>query len=122
MSPVNILCFSTTPWNAPQFGSRQQVMKRLAAKHEILYVEPLISPHRFLLGEWRHAWEKPPVRKVLHNVWVFNPGMGLIPRYQWPMNALNQRWLYAKVKRVLTQLTMTPDLLWTYWPNSSFHF
>ena len=49
MQPLTFVWLSTTDWDAPQFGSRQQLAQRLVGRgHRVLFVEVARSIHSFI--------------------------------------------------------------------------
>jgi glycosyltransferase involved in cell wall biosynthesis len=122
MAPHDFLILSTTDWNAPQFGSRQQIARQLLRRgHRVLYVEPPRSLHSFVsdpegtrraIGRMGRIWTAnggslvytpPPVLPVHYSAWT---------------HEVNQRLFYRYVRRALFRVGWKPDILWTYWPHT----
>ena len=121
----NFLCMSTTDWDEI-WGSRQQIMSRLAAQgHRILFVERQVGPEHLLrdpvlrsrkLTAWRH----PAIRQIEENLWLYQPPLMLPGRYfSIAANASGQRWLARKLRPLLTQLGLENPILWLYPPHSA---
>ena len=121
----NFLCMSTTDWDEI-WGSRQQIMSRLAAQgHRILFVERQVGPEHLLrdpvlrarkLTAWRH----PAIRHIEENIWLYQPPLMLPGRYfSISANTLGQRLLARKLRRLLAQLGLENPILWLYPPHSA---
>ena len=88
---MNILCYSTTDWDAPQFGSRQQIMLRLSRTHKVLFVEPQLGLHHATRSRGTHG-----VRDLNRNLRILSTGYALPFRFhragQWINDALLQQY------------------------------
>jgi glycosyltransferase involved in cell wall biosynthesis len=120
---------STTDWDAPQFGSRQQIALRLARRgHRVLFVEvpralhSLISdPQATRQALRRMGRVRPPdgFPDLAPQLRVYTP-RPVLPIYYHPTtNAVNQALLGRDLRRTLDRLGWRPDVLWTYWANSA---
>lgn len=114
---------STTDWDAPQFGSRQQIALRLAQRgHRVLFVEIPRALHSLVsdpAGTRRALRRLGRVRQVEGGPLVYTP-LPVLPIYYNPLtNAVNQRLLLRDLRRVLARLGWQPDVLWTYWPHTT---
>jgi glycosyltransferase involved in cell wall biosynthesis len=127
LSPVVCTSFvflSTTDWDAPQFGSRQQIAQLLARRgHQVLFVEVPRALHSLISApaETRRALTRlGRVRAIEPGLFAYTP-RPVLPIYYHPAtNWVNQRWLARDVRRALRELGWSaPDVLWTYWPNSA---
>src|SRR3974377_2286658 len=89
---TDILCISTPDWNEI-WGSRQQIMARLAAAgHRGLFVERQVGPEHLLRDpDLRHrklsAWRLPALRLLDKNLWLWQPP--LLPPGRYYSMALN---------------------------------
>jgi len=124
MPPLNFVWFSTTDWDAPQFGSRQQIARQLAGRyHRLLFVEVPRAPHSFLsdpAGTRRAVRRLGQLRLVATNVQAYTP-WPVLPNYYHPStNAINQRLLHLDLRRLVRRLGWSVDVFWTYWPNSAY--
>ena len=127
MSPVTFLILSTTDWDAPQFGSRQQLGLRLARRgHRVLFVEQpralhsLISDRRktmVQMGRWLRGGLRQPIQD-LPALQVYAPPPVLPIFYHSLTNPLSQRILKPAIRRTLNRLGWQADVFWTYWANS----
>lgn len=137
MRPQTFVWLSTTDWDAPQFGSRQQLAKRMAERgHQVLFVEVARSLHSFVsdpVGTRRAMGRFGRVRKEegrfnartqgreereRGGLYVYTP-RPVLPVYYHPVtNYLNQRLLAVDLGQVVRRLGWQLDVLWTYWPNS----
>jgi glycosyltransferase involved in cell wall biosynthesis len=121
---MDILCFSTTDWDEI-WGSRQQVMGRLAAGGQrVLFVERQVGPEMLLRDpamrrRKRAAWKEPALRQLEANLWLWQPPLLPPGRYYSPaLNRLGQRLLANRLLPVLRRLSFEPPLLWLYPPQS----
>ncbi len=122
---MDILCFSTTDWDEI-WGSRQQIMKRLAAAGQrVLFVERQVGPEALLRDpalrrRKLEAWRRPALRRLEANLWAWNPPLLPPGRYYSPaLNALGQRLLAGRARPVLQGLGFERPLLWLYPPQSA---
>ena len=122
---TDILCFSTTDWDEI-WGSRQQIMARLAAAgHRVLFVERQVGPEHLLRDpdlRFRklNVWRMPAVRALNKNLWLWQPP--LLPPgryYSMGFNRLGQSFLTARLHPVLDELAFKQPLLWLYPPHSA---
>jgi glycosyltransferase involved in cell wall biosynthesis len=122
---TDILCFSTTDWDEI-WGSRQQIMARLAAAgHRVLFVERQVGPEHLLRDpdlRFRKlkAWRMPAVRALNKNLWLWQPP--LLPPgryYSTGLNRLGQSFIAARLRPVLHELAFKQPLLWLYPPHSA---
>lgn len=118
----NIVCISSIDWD-PIWTRKQQVMSRLPKSNKILYVEPpitLISPFKdpSLWGKWR-LWRQG-IRKLQENLYLWSPPV-ILPfgNKHRLINRLNQWWLALFLRRIMKNLDMENNILWTYMPNSA---
>jgi len=119
-----ILLLSTTDWDAPQFGSRQQIALRLVRRgHRVLFVEIPRALHSLVsdtAGTRRALRRMGRMRQVPDGPLIYTPSP-VLPVYYNPLtNALNQRLLLCYLRRTLARLGWHPDVLWTYWPNTAY--
>lgn len=115
---------STTDWDAPQFGSRQQIAQVLARRgHRVLFVEVPRALHSLISAptETRRALARMGKLRPIHdNLFAYTPHP-VLPIYYHPLtNAVNQRLLARDVRGALRRLGWSPDVLWSYWPNSAY--
>jgi len=122
---TDILCISTTDWNEI-WGSRQQIMARLAAAGQrVLFVERQVGPEHLLRDpDLRHrklsAWRLPALRLLDKNLWLWQPP--LLPPgryYSMALNHLGQSLLAGRLRPVLHELTFEQPVLWLYPPHSA---
>src|SRR5512135_1202988 len=106
----DILCISTTDWDEI-WGSRQQIMKRLAAAgHRVLFVERQVGPEHLqrdplLRARKLSAWRGPPLREHAPNLWLWQPPLLPPGRYHsLTLNRLGQSLLAARLHPVLDRL------------------
>lgn len=125
MGVPSYLFISTTDWDAPQFGSRQQIAQLLGRRgRRVLFVEVPRSLHSLISApaETRRGLARMGrLREVQTGVTAYTP-RPVLPIYYHPLtNAVNQRLLLADVRGALRRLGWSrPDVLWTYWPNSGY--
>jgi glycosyltransferase involved in cell wall biosynthesis len=121
--PQTFVFLSTTDWDAPQFGSRQQVARQLAGRgHRVLFVEVPRALHSLIsdpAGTRRAIGRLGQSRVIASNLVAYTP-LPVLPLYYHPLaSALNQRLLAAYVRRALRHLDWAAGIVWTYWPNSA---
>jgi len=114
---------STTDWDAPQFGSRQQIALRLGRRGQrVLFVEVPRAIHSLAsdpAGMKRALGRMGVTRPVAEGVWAYTPHP-VLPVYYNPLtNAVNQRLIKRDIRRALNKLGWQPDVIWTYWPNTA---
>ena len=114
---------STTDWDAPQFGSRQQLALGLARRgHRVLFVDVPRALHSLIsdpAGTRRALGRLGKLRPEEAGLRVYTP-LPVFPVYYHPIaNALNQRLLLRDIRRTLRRQGWQPDVFWTYWPNSA---
>ena len=124
-----VYCFlSTTDWDAPQFGSRQQIASELARRgHRVLFVEVPRSIQSFVtdpegtrralrrLGRLRAIGEPAAEDRLV----AYIPPL-VLPLYYNPVtNRVNQALLRRMIRRALGKLGWSVDILWSYWPNAA---
>ncbi len=128
MGPIvqkqTFLFLSTTDWDAPQFGSRQQIARQLVARgHRVLFVEIPRALHSLVsdpAGTRRALRRMGRIRQVPDGPLVYTP-LPVLPVYYNPAtNAVNQRLLRRDLRRALARLGWQPDVLWTYWPHTAY--
>lgn len=126
MKQKTIVIFSTTDWDAPQFGSRQQIALRLARRHRVLYVDQPRALHSLIsdrqksliqLQRWLKGGLRQPI-PTLPNLHVYAPPPVLPIFYHAATNAVNQQILKLAIRRTLRRLGWQVDIFWTYWANS----
>lgn len=124
MNAQTIIILSTTDWDAPQFGSRQQIARQFARRgHRVLFVEIPRALHSLISDPsgTRRAWRRMGrARQVPDGPLVYTP-LPVLPIYYNPAtNAINQRLLRRDLRRTLARLGWQPDVVWTYWPNTAY--
>jgi len=118
------LMLSTTDWDAPQFGSRQQIARQLVCKgHRVLYVEVSRALHSFISnpeGTRRAISRMGRIRNKSDGLLIYTPPPVLPVYYNPVVNALNQPLLLIYLRRTLKRLAWHIDVFWTYWPNTGY--
>ena len=124
MQEQTILVLSTTDWDAPQFGSRQQIALQLVRRgHRVLFVEIPRALHSFISdpeGTRRAIGRMGRVRSESDGLLVYTPPPMLPVYYNPAVNVLNQRLLLGYLRRTLKRLEWHVDVFWTYWPNTGY--
>jgi len=118
---MDILCFSSSDWHG-KWGSRQQVMMRLAPINGVLYIERQAGLEHFWkypdlrsrrLRRWREG-----MREIRENLWIISPPPLLPGRYySLTINRLNQQILRAWVAPFVQRLGFEHPILWLYKPE-----
>ena len=124
MTDLRFVFLSTTDWDAPQFGSRQQIALELVRRgHQVLFVEIPRALHSFIsdpAGTRRALRRLGRVRQIPDGPLVLTP-LPVLPVYYNPLaNALNQRLLLRHLRHTLSRLGWRPDVLWNYWPHTAY--
>ena len=124
MSPHTFVFLSTTDWDAPQFGSRQQISLELVRRgHRVLFVEVPRAIHSLISdpeGTKKALRRSGRFRHIQANLVAYTPLPVLPVYYHRLTNGVNQRWLHRMIKATLKRLGWRPDVLWTYWPNTAY--
>lgn len=123
----DIVCISVMDWEHPFESSRHHLMRALAEKNRVLFVDNQFNPLNVLkrLGDppmrrklrtWAHLAENP--WQAQPNLWVYNPPP-VVPMGQLrdrrvfdPVYAFNQARLRAGVRKACGQLGFERPLLW----------
>ena len=121
---MNFLFLSITDWDAPQFGSRQQVAKRLVQRgHRVLFVDVPRALHSFISDPGRMPQtlrRMNQLRQIPEGPLVYTPPL-VFPIYYNPVtNGLNQRLLLGYLRHTLKRIGWSVDVLWTYWANTAY--
>jgi len=124
MRPATFVVLSTTDWDAPQFGSRQQMALQWVRRgHRVLFVEVPRALHSWLsdpAGTRRALGRMGRVRQVSEGVRTYTP-WPVLPIYYHPLtNWASQRWWLRDLRRTLSRLEWQVDVLWTYWPHTAY--
>lgn len=118
----DIVCLSTSPWQAP-FGSRQELMSRLAEGNRVLFVEyqpSWLHPLRYPRYRRRNGWVPGGLRQLSEHLWVWTPPYGAPWAIRFGLlNRWNQARIAAGLKRVVRQLGFSRILLWVYPPHAA---
>ena len=118
----DIVCLSTSPWQAP-YGSRQELMVRLARENRVLFVEPQVSwlhPLRYRRLRRSAGWRPGRLRALGDRLWVYTPTLGLPGGLLvGAVNRWNQWRLRRTLRGVMRQLGFTRTLLWIYPPYAA---
>ena len=84
MQEQTMICFSTTDWDAPQFGSRQQIALQLIRRgYRILFVEIPRALHSFISdppGTYKALRRLGQVRQIPAGPLVYTP-LPVLPIY-----------------------------------------
>lgn len=123
LTGFDIICVSTSDWDRP-WGSRQQIMSRLALKNRVLFVECQLS---FL-----HLFKYPHFLKREFNPRIRHPANGLILYRPWPglpfgdyneiINFLNSCLLLWQLRKVIKKYKFRRVILWAFNPIAYFLF
>jgi glycosyltransferase involved in cell wall biosynthesis len=123
----DIICVSVMDWEHPFQSSRHHLMRALARRNRVLFVDNQFNPLTVLKGLARPqmrrklaGWARlaPNPREVEPQLWVYNPPpvlpMGRLTHRQTfeQIYALNQRALLAGVRGAVKTLGFHKPLLW----------
>ena len=118
----DIICLSTSEWEHP-WGSKQQLMARLAKSNRVAYIEYQPSfLHIFkypLLFIKRLKDLRLGLKKIDKNLFIFTPPP-LFPfgYYSLYINKINQLILLEIIKKISKRLNFKNVILWIYTPNA----
>lgn len=114
---------SITDWDAPQFGSRQQIALELATRgHQVLFVDIPRAIHSFISdpsGTRQAISRMGKIRSINNRLAVYTPRPVLPVYYHPATNWVNQRLFFRDVQRGLQLTGWQPDVVWTFWPNTA---
>lgn len=118
----SIVCLSTTDWDEI-WGSRQQIMRRFAARNRVLFVERQSGPEHLLaypgrLARKRRGWRRGLI-EVEANLQIWSPPL------VWPLRNTStfcsrqgQARLASHLRPILRSLGFDLPILWIYQPHS----
>ncbi len=122
---MDFLCISTTDWDEI-WGSRQQIMSRLAQKgHRVVFVERQVGPEHLFKDPYLRqkkiaAWKQPAIRETDQNILLLNPPLSLPGRYYINrINQLNQSRLANWIINQIQAKGIRQPVLWIYPPHSA---
>lgn len=117
MEGFNIICISTSAWERP-WGSRQQIMTRLAAKNKVLFVEFQLSFLHLLRYPYLFIRElNRRLRKKDSNLILYRPFPGLpFGNYNRGINLINSMMLLRQLRRLIKQYGFQRPILWIFDP------
>ncbi|HEY9724293.1 MAG TPA: glycosyltransferase [Oscillatoriaceae cyanobacterium] len=124
---ADIVCVSVMDWEHPFQSSRHHLMRQLAQRHRVLFVDNQLNPLTALKGfrepamrrklaTWSHLTPNP--RQIDSRLWVYNPPpvmpMGKLTdrRLFEAAYAVNQRRLRDGVRAACKALGFSRPLLW----------
>ena len=118
----NIICISSTDWDGV-WGSRQQIMLRLAKENRVLYVEGQVGPEQLLIRR-RWLWKaklrrwREGLKKIKGNLWIWSPPLVPPGRYYSLLaNRLGQWLISLYLRRLAQDLDFSDPILWIYPPQ-----
>lgn len=117
-----ILCFSSSDWEG-KWGSRQQVMQRLARRgYPVLFIERQVGlEHLWRYGDIRrHKWQRwhAGARQIEPNLTIVSPPPLLPGRYYSKRLArFNQRMIIHWTQAYLRRNHLQPQIVWGYRPE-----
>lgn len=119
---IEIICIAGAPWNAPIWTNRQQVMSRLSAKYEILYVDP---PHSFLGVLKNSELLKRIMPRLIEknkNLHVYTPPL-VFPFFATSLfiNKVNTILISLLINKAIKKLKMQNAIIWLYDPLGYYY-
>ncbi len=117
-----ILCFSSSDW-AGKWGSRQQVMQRLARRgYQVLFIERQVGlEHLWRYGDIRqHKWRRwrEGTHQIAPNLSIVSPPLLLPGRYYMKAVAhFNQSIMINWTQAYLRRNHLQPQIVWGYRPE-----
>lgn len=121
----DVLCISTTDWDEI-WGSRQQIMQRLAARgNRVLFVERQVGPEQLLRSpDLRKRkikeWKSDRLVPIAERLWRWQPP--LLPPgryYAHKLNSWGQQQLVRTLHPILKLMGFEDIILWLYPPQSA---
>lgn len=121
----DIICLSTTSWDGI-WGSRQQIMSRLAKSNRVIFVEPppefrqLISGREYRkealgsIAKWRRG-----VQLIRDKLYVYPLPLLFPLRSLHLSNLLSTKWIAVFLHRVMKELEVRSPIIWNYHPKSA---
>lgn len=113
----NIICISTSAWERP-WGSRQQIMTRLALKNRVLFVEFQLSflhllryPYLFI-REFSRRLRSQSAGLILYRPFPCLP----FGNYNKAINFINSRLLLLQLRRIVKKYDFRDSILWIFDP------
>lgn len=117
----DIICISTSDW-LDHWGSKQQLMVRLAKDNRIFYVEYQASIFHLAFSAMRNRIRKlfGTLNKKGDNIFVYTPPVMFLPfgYYFRFINKINQMLLAIILKRYVRKLNLKNTILWIYPPSA----
>ena len=120
---MTFVFLSITDWDAPQFGSRQQIALELSTRgHNVLFVDIPRAVHSLIsdpTGTKQAFSRMGKLRWVNDQLAIYTP-RPVLPIYYHPAtNWINQRLLVRDVQRGLKLAGWQPNVVWTFWANTA---
>lgn len=118
----SVLCFSSSDWDG-KWGSRQQVMMRLAKRGiQVLFVEQRVGLEHLVRypsrARRRLQIRKEPLRQKEDNLWLYTLPPLLPGRYYSKAVARANNLISAyRIRPVLSTLNVEKPILWVYRPE-----
>jgi len=122
MTKPMILCFSSSDWEG-KWGSRQQVMQRLAQRgYPVLFIERQIGlEHLWRYPEMRrHKWRRwrEGRQTIAPNLTIVSPPLLLPGRYHFRTVARINQWIVIQwTQAYLRRNGLQPQVVWVYRPE-----
>jgi len=120
---ADIVCVGSALWASPAPLNVHHVMRRLASRNRVLYVESpgLRPPAARSGGDWRKVgWRLRGWLRGLsaspEGVWLLSPPLLPWHGQAWA-RALNRRLLVGAVRRAMRRLDLREPLLWVFLPT-----
>jgi glycosyltransferase involved in cell wall biosynthesis len=122
MEPCNIICFAND-WTGDPL-SKKQVMRRLAQKHKILWINSVNNRRPQLAGK--------DLRRILQKIAEFRRGLTKVEEQIWVLTPLylpfhgvrlvraaNRKLLGWQIRRAARRLGLAEPITWTFLPNTA---
>jgi teichuronic acid biosynthesis glycosyltransferase TuaH len=129
MQDYDIVCIAPNAWEGQIWRRRHHLMRNLAKRHRVLYVEPAyFSIFHFMKNIFRLLAMHPSIKKISNNLWTLKlynlfpfeetalrKGIGTIKR-------INDEACLYQIKKALKLLDFKNDfLLWVYYtPRTAY--
>jgi len=122
---MQIIIFSTQPWNDSHWTNKQHIAHRLSQKHEVIYYFDETS----LIGRIKEFFTPPFSRNKFHklyqkknpNLHIFQPYSLLPSRFSIMLFKITKRINLLLLQKLLNQLNFEEPILWFYEPTAVYY-
>ncbi len=117
----SLIYFAPEGWDG-LWRNRQQLMSIFARQNKVLFVEPRFYMRamlsRFRPGGWSRAeLNRPPIRRIAENLFVFNYPFWLPISERFPLNQITRTARRFVLQEMLRRLGMSQPIVWFSRPD-----